>query len=247
MNTQEYIESGILELYTTGNLSEEERREVEEMVRRHPEIAQELKAIEDTLATFAASNKQLPRPELKAKVMQAVLESAAPATTKIIPLQQQKIFKGWQYAIAASITLLLISNIVFWYNWNSSEQKFSSLQNSYSHMNEELAMLRHPASMKIMLKGKDIAPTAHAMVHWNKESHHLMIDYIDLPQADAEHQYQLWALFDGQPIDAGVFDPSTNMVEMKEITEAQAFAVTLEPKGGSKSPTLEKMYLYASI
>jgi hypothetical protein len=34
---------------------------------------------------------------------------------------------------------------------------------------------------------------------------------------------------------------------MKHISEADAFAVTLEPVGGSVAPTLELLYVYAGV
>ena len=65
----------------------------------------------------------------------------------------------------------------------------------------------------------------------------------------ADKQYQLWALKDGQPIDMGVFDPVTpedGLLEMGRVPGADAFAVTLEPRGGSANPTLEEMYVYGT-
>ena len=66
-----------------------------------------------------------------------------------------------------------------------------------------------------------------------------------MPVNDKDHQYQLWALVGGKPIDLGVFDKSpkdtTDMKEMKSIASAEAFAVTLEPRGGSINPTMNEM------
>ena len=73
-----------------------------------------------------------------------------------------------------------------------------------------------------------------------------MIDMgsVKMPMNDKEHQYQLWALVKGKPVDLGVFDKtpdSAAMKEMKPIAYADAFAVTLEPRGGSPSPTMDEM------
>ena len=65
-----------------------------------------------------------------------------------------------------------------------------------------------------------------------------------MPSNDKEHQYQLWALVAGKPVDLGVFDSDTtsrDMKEMKSITLADAFAVTLEKRGGSPTPTMDEM------
>jgi anti-sigma-K factor RskA len=66
-----------------------------------------------------------------------------------------------------------------------------------------------------------------------------------MPVNDKAHQYQLWALVGGKPVDLGVFDSGadtlTNIKEMKSLASADAFAVTLEPRGGSVNPTMDQM------
>ena len=47
METQTYIESGILEQYIAGNLSEAENLEVFDMMQKHPEVLQEVLEIEE--------------------------------------------------------------------------------------------------------------------------------------------------------------------------------------------------------
>ena len=46
MNSKEYIESGILELYVFGKLTDEEMAEVSQMAIQHPEVKDEITAIE---------------------------------------------------------------------------------------------------------------------------------------------------------------------------------------------------------
>jgi anti-sigma-K factor RskA len=73
---------------------------------------------------------------------------------------------------------------------------------------------------------------------------------MDMPKNDEAHQYQLWALVDGKPVDLGVFDSTDKTIglkDMKSIGNAQTFAVTLEPRGGSVSPTLEKLMVIGNI
>jgi anti-sigma-K factor RskA len=62
-------------------------------------------------------------------------------------------------------------------------------------------------------------------------------------------QYQLWAIIDGKPVDAGVFDGNVaSLLKMKEIgTGAVTFAVTVEPRGGKQSPTLESMQVAGNV
>jgi anti-sigma-K factor RskA len=46
-----------------------------------------------------------------------------------------------------------------------------------------------------------------------------------------------------------VFDTNTGtaLVKMKNISKAQGFAITLEKKGGSPSPTMEQLYVLGNV
>jgi mannose-6-phosphate isomerase-like protein (cupin superfamily) len=63
---EEYINSGVLELYAMGVLPEEEKIEVERMMSEHPQISEELKKIDDTLAHYALAEVQPLNETLKA-------------------------------------------------------------------------------------------------------------------------------------------------------------------------------------
>jgi anti-sigma-K factor RskA len=66
----------------------------------------------------------------------------------------------------------------------------------------------------------------------------------NLPQPATDKQYQLWALMNGQPIDLGVFARDERLlIKMKNVQNAQAFAITVEPKGGSTTPTSQPIVL----
>lgn len=60
-----------------------------------------------------------------------------------------------------------------------------------------------------------------------------------LTPLDDDHTYQLWALHDGKATSAGLLGPSSGMVFVAGIDGAEGFAVTVEPEGGSESPTTE--------
>ena len=88
---------------------------------------------------------------------------------------------------------------------------------------------------------------------WNSVSKKVMVDVpsMKLPQHDEKHQYQLWALVNGKPVDMGVFDlpkaDTAGVKEMKAIASAQGFAVTLEPTGGSINPTMDQMVVIGTF
>ena len=113
-----------------------------------------------------------------------------------------------------------------------------------------MALINHQNTKKIILNGVASSPDSRAVVYWNTLNGRIIINPSALPQPPSGKQYQLWALLDGKPINAGVFDitkDSINLQEVKNIGNAQAFAVTLEEKGGVASPTLSAMYVMGTI
>jgi anti-sigma-K factor RskA len=85
------------------------------------------------------------------------------------------------------------------------------------------------------------------LVAWSPSKKKVVIDMVasNMPKNDKAHQYQLWALVGGKPVDLGVFDSdggdTSDMKPMKSIGSADAFAVTLEPRGGSVNPTMSEL------
>jgi anti-sigma-K factor RskA len=263
-----YLENGILEHYVLGYLSNEERLEVEQNALKYPEIKSEIIEIESALLNYAISNAIEPSKSLRKKVLNALKNSGS----EIRPLyvSSPKFGQFYKYAFAASLALLFIS-LVLLINLNNKltdsynqiailqtgNERFSSQVN---FIDEELRDTRNAlhfyqnqASYKLVtLKGSDKAPKASMLIAFNIEQEEVMIDLssMKMPSNDEDHQYQLWAMVDGKPVDLGVFDSevdSTGMKKMKFIKNAQAFAVTLEIRGGNTNPNMDQMMAIGSI
>jgi anti-sigma-K factor RskA len=88
-----------------------------------------------------------------------------------------------------------------------------------------------------------------AYVYWNESTEEVYLSIQNMRTLAQENQYQLWAIIDGKPVDAGVFDTNlAGLLKMKAIGNgAAAFAVTVEPRGGKASPTLETMQVVGNV
>ena len=64
-----------------------------------------------------------------------------------------------------------------------------------------------------------------------------------LPAAPADRQYQLWAMVNGKPVDMGIISKDSVFNAMKQVQNATAFAITLEPLGGKPAPTGDMLVL----
>ena len=107
--------------------------------------------------------------------------------------------------------------------------------------NAALKVLSLPGLVKINLAGVGTHTGQSGLLYWDKASGDVFLDLNSMPQAPAGKQYQLWAIIDGKPVDAGMYSFSSSMTRMKTIVRAEMFAITIENEGGSPTPTLDQM------
>ncbi len=267
MEIKDQISSGLLESYVLGLTSEEENRQVTNLIQQHTYIKEEIVAIEQALIAYASEQVKAPSAKIKDSVLSQINNSSE---KKVImhpaAVAEERNSNAIRLLVAASVSLFLISaagNFYLYNNWKNAEHLVAALSNEkdqlaqelnvqqtkYKLMGSDMAVLQSPFNKHVMLKGMPVAPDAMAMVYWNTQTHEVFVNVHKLPAPPAGKQYQLWALADGKPIDAGVFDvtDTSHVQKMKVIENAQAFAVTLENAGGSSTPTLTAMYLMGEI
>ncbi len=163
---------------------------------------------------------------------------------------------GWALAASVALILSLGGNALLYSRWKNASTDLVALQNDQTRLatttrvvesklgslRQENQVLRSEEFRTVALAGTKDAPTAHARVLFNSATHKVYVDVRSLPALPEGKQYQLWALDKGKPVDAGMLAVNTatgsDMQQMKDIASAQAFAMTIEPVGGSASPTM---------
>lgn len=253
MNIKEYLDSGVLELYVLGELSEAEQKEVEQMMAQYPELREELNQIE--LATESVFNKLGMAPSTETK--EILLDS----------INEQPKTKSFNWLVAASISIAVISSIIAGnyyvkYSDASSELSYlkseniriadqlSTVNNELDQLDQSVEILMNEGYERITLNGTDNSPNSKAFVYWNAELSEVYFSISDMQELTEEQQFQLWAIIDGTPVDMGLIDSDdpTLLSKMKSINgNPAAFAITIEPKGGSESPTLEQMQMIGYV
>ncbi|MFA6275682.1 MAG: anti-sigma factor [Pedobacter sp.] len=269
-----YIESGILELYVLGQLSAQECSEVEAMAAKHAEIKAEILSIELAMESYALENAITPSAELEDKILSQLNPAKADkikSEPKIVPLYNDASkgkIKVLRFALVACVALLVISIaalISVYSKLNSAHDQIASLSTQRDQfastvsklefdkagMENRIAMTETNEWATVKLAGVKNSPKAKMLVYWNKINKNILINYaaMDLPKTDQSHEYQLWALVDGKPVSLGVFGENAKeaVKQMETIEKAQAFAVTIEPMGGSQNPTMEKMVVMGGV
>jgi anti-sigma-K factor RskA len=250
VNVQEYISSGIVESYVLGLASDEERREFEKMCDQYPELLAARTAFELALEKQAMENAIAPPADLKNKISDKI-----GANSKVISMQSAPIRKiSWLKYVAAASVILLAGSL--YYNFNLYN-KNKDLQRNYDNtlaklndMDKDIQILQQNPNVKMAsMKGMEISPASYATVYWDTTSHDVYLLVNNLPLPASDKQYQLWALLNGKPVDLGVFDIKKErlLIQAKNAQGAEAFAITMENKGGSPTPTMEKLYVMGKL
>jgi anti-sigma-K factor RskA len=260
VNVKEYIASGIVESYVLGLASDAERQEFEHACALYSEVAQARNSFELTLEAQLLQDAAVPPVGLKTRVEDQLFNQPVMEPTETLELQPPvRSIGAWKWIAAASVVLLAGS--LYWaFTTNTKYQELQeanrqlqhNLNESTAQLNEiksEQALLRKSGMKMTALQGTTQSPSSFVTVYWDTTSKDVYMMINNLPQPAADQQYQLWALLNNQPIDLGVFEIKQEklLVRMKNVQQAQAFAITLEPKGGSPSPTLEKMYVVGKL
>jgi anti-sigma-K factor RskA len=245
MNVQEYIASGILELYAMGALSGAEMREVEAMLEKYPEIREEFERIQASLEAYAMKHSVQTSADLKKNVMNAINGREK----KIIPLYSR-------LAVAASLAALLVSLIVNYTLYSKLEKSDAQVaqmiddQNKlksqydeqlarYDQVEKDLNLLKHPGMIAVELSPTETGPKdAKAMVYTSRKTSEVFLELVNMPVPPSGMQYQLWGMVDGKPVDAGLItmEPDSSIHAMKTVPGANAYAISLETAGGNTSP-----------
>jgi anti-sigma-K factor RskA len=255
----EIISSGLLELYVTGSASQEERLQVEAWAEQYPEVKQELEEMEEAMEQYAISQAVEPGTDLKEKIMARIAIPAA-VTLSDSPHKEPAVIYAipplYKWAVAASIILLLGSILLNYTFYNKykiaskdlqvAQQEMKKQQQLAQEMKGENELMRDRHAVPVVMKGPG---EALAKIFWMQNTGDVYVDPSNLPEAPSGMQYQLWAIVDGKPVDAGMITTEKGVYhiqKMKSFGKAQAFAITLETAGGHPAPQGE-MIVQAKI
>jgi len=269
VNVQDYISSGIVESYVLGLSSPEESAEFERMCVAHQEIVDARNAFEIQLEKELQQQKMDPPRELKSRIFSEIGRDKSPTVKTQLAKPSLVPRIGFaKYVAAASVILLagsVLLNIYLFSQYKRTvanvEQLIAAqtqvadnnkmLQTKLINYENAISLMQDPIMSVIKMPGvpKSPSPSSLATVYWNTQSKDVYLLVNQLPAPLPDKQYQLWAIVDGKPVDAGVFVMTTGVsfVKLKTIPKAEAFAITLEKKGGSATPDMAAMYVMGKV
>lgn len=255
MSSKEYIESGAVELFVVGKLDAQEMQDISASILEFPELKEEVIRIEKKLISLS----ELVAPYLPEHIHTNLSQKLTPA-----PLPS-KIIQSKRFSIIAWAAIFVLASLLTWSIQENQQinieiaktmEKIDSTKLENNQVLEQLAeksellqQLRNPDLIIENLGGQGEFAESFAKVYWNKEDQKVFIDAMGLPEPPTDQEYQVWSLTLNplSPTSIGLLsDFSENdekIFSLANQNESQAFGITLEPKGGSVTPTMEKLYV----
>jgi anti-sigma-K factor RskA len=262
MTEEELIASGKLELYVCGALPSEEIQEVEEVIASSPELTREVEEIEASLIGLA----EAVAPPLNVMVWTSVLNSIRKVRT-INDISQKT--TNWA-AITGWAAAFIAAGGIFWMMQQNNvleqdvqittventqlKEKIKITEGELSEANDILAVIGSKDYSTIPLPGNQaVAPNAYAKVYYNKDQQVAYVDAAGLPTPPKGKVYQVWSLTldpltpTSMGLIEGMTDTEKGIFKFENIPGSEAFGITLEPAGGSETPTLSQLYTLGTV
>jgi anti-sigma-K factor RskA len=247
------------DLYALGALRGEECAAIESHVASCDECAQKLAQARGRIALLALVVEPVqPSAGIKEGLLRQLHASVEGHEGRRAPEPGRVRFRaiGWWTAIWAptAVALACITIFLIVENRKLDEQisgmraGVAQLQAQVQDTQANIALFSAKDTVRVSLAPSREFRGANAIVRYNARlGKAFYSDSISTP-APADKSYQLWLVpADGKPISVGILSPATNGSEMFASvppgTTAKAFAVTVEPAGGSPQPTGPKILI----
>ena len=262
MNPEEIITSGILEMYVCGALPADEALEVEQAIESYPEVKREVEIIEESLLHLAEQVAPPVQAMTWTYILNAIRSVKNGEDDKVRTLNWPAV-TGWAAAI------LFMGGIMWMFNETNKlndslqvtsteniilKEEKTTVENQLAENNEILEVLRSKDYQAFTLPGNQaVAPEAFAKVYLNKKDNVAYIDIKGLPAPPRGKVYQVWSLKMEPltPTSVGLIadqnQTSEGIYRFVDFPDPEAFGITLEPEGGSKTPTLSQLYILGAV
>lgn len=218
------------EAYALNAVSEEERREVERYLQENPSERIEVEELSSIAGLLAlAPPEQEPPSGLRHSLMsQARSEAGSSEETASAENHEQS--GGWLRRLLGArgvVTVAAAAALVALAAWNVSLQS------------EIRDMRGSPQMSAYELQGSGEAESVQGEFVKMGDQRAMLVA-TDLPELPEGKTYEMWSIDGGKPSSCGVFEAKegTTIKPIDHtVPDAETFAITVEPEGGSEQPT----------
>jgi anti-sigma-K factor RskA len=235
-----------LALHALGVLQGADRRALEQHLVDCSSCRSELLELQNDAVLLALTTTG---PAPSRRVREELLRATAPEprVVQVVPRR-----RPWALAFALSaVAGLALIAAFLWRENRSLKDTLANVSRNYSQQRDELTQahdlmdaLTSNESHRITLVAAKSAPQPQGKVFYLPGKAHLVFLASNMAQLPADRAYELWLIpVTGPPIPAGLFKADAHgggrilNPPLRSGVEAKAFAITVEPEGGSPAPT----------
>lgn len=250
LNLNDYIKSGILEEYAMGLLPADQAEEVFRMAQIHPRVKREIQRIEKTLYKLSSSYGVKPPTGLGPLIQAKVISWGVPNSNHTSAPR----FQMLGYASAAVLFLFLALVLSLYLNTRSDLKEMMRSTNyelnQLQNQNEVLAWQLKQANNYGIQRTRLMPSSSDKQYAWvYTGQNELLVCTSYLPSPPKGQQYQLWSIVQGQTHNSGIIPLQSTgaMTSLTRYPKTGQYAITVEPIGGSKEPTLDKVFVSGRV
>jgi hypothetical protein len=243
-----------LALYATGALADpQELADLQAHLGACGECRRELEALRADTALLALSATG-PQPPLRARqrLMRTIAAEPRHGNQPKPQVVLGRLRPRWFLApvtVAALLAVisigLLLNNLKWRRNYETLAAQYQELKTNSALAREVMDMINDPKAVRMTLVSVKTAAQPQVRTVYKPERGHILVLANNLAPIPDDKVYELWLLpaSGGTPMPAGTFridnKGSAMMMHAMETEgiQARAFAITVEPAGGSKAPT----------
>jgi anti-sigma-K factor RskA len=252
MNKEQFLKTGLLEQFALGLTDAEESVLVERYLQQFPELQDELYAMQKALEQYA---QQYTIPSVSTTPQNGPQSTGMQPSPAQSPPVQLPWSKWLSYATLIALTLGYLYQSNRFQQSRQALRDTSTALSSCESQNQTLreyqrvyALITAPQTQVITLTGSTTPSGAQAIVYWNAAQQQAFCQTGLLPDPPNNQQYQIWADVDGSMVSIGLIDsPAQNLQVIDYIAQAESLNITLEPLGGSNTPTISQLYVTARL
>lgn len=238
MDKQTFLESGLLEQYALGIVDPDEEEIVEEYLNLYPELQEEVEEMRKAIHQYALEQNIPPFPK-------KTQPAGHPAEAQLLAINQStshgKI--NWlNILVIGSLALLCALSAWRMQYLQHENHEFKGELATCESREHIIAFLKDPQTQPVVLTNTQDQTQSAALIYWNKNSQKAMLNPFNLPQLPADQQYQIWADVKGEMLSVGLVNQDLAKYQDLEFLEnAVSLNITIEPKGGSATPTVSRL------
>lgn len=262
MNKEQFTD--LCSLYFLNALDEEELKEFKVALEGgDPDFQKIYSDFQKTALHLPLAVEQVDPPEsIKTKIMNsvksAVYEEKVSLFEKFISIIG---FRNPKFAFVLSTALIIVIASLGYYIYqngkviNYQQNMIVKLQGKVQKDEAILNVLSAKKVDFVVMNGLEVNPSGYGKMIIDPGKRTAILQVSNLPATSKDKDYQLWVIKNNKPVSNGVFAIKnkngknyfmvTN-IAVESLNHVNAFAITLEPKGGVPQPT-GKMFLAGKV